>query len=901
MTTQHQINLKFKAKRCPLFKRFTIRKKLILGIMVGFIIPYTIGGLYIKNSTEKWLYANNIEHSQSKLMQTAGEVDQAVMEMMSNLIAVIANDERIQNSQNMITSFVNFGTEDFQRLDSEEERAILSFFKNIQETYDDITLVAFGNEEGGYIEYPYFSPNAPYDPRLRPWYMEALSKDAPNLSEPYVTQVTEELVISVAKSIETRGEKSGVVSITTRLDQLMTNINALKIGETGYITILSPKGTFLNDPSDQGLVMKNVHEDLLEPFEKLSAYNGESFIAPLGETEKIFNVYISPLSGWQYVSIIDKDEVLAQSRVLVNLLLFTLVGILLITLTIIVAVSSYITKPILSISKIMGNMSKLNFDAIDHAQINKLRHHNDEIGTISSALHEMQNSFTELKSNMDHMDQAINQIDINQEAIHFIKLSEENPFSGIARSVNALLKKVHNYIGQLAASEEELMAQVEEINDQKKEITFLAEHDPLTELANRRMFQIYLNDIINKNHKGAVIMMDLDNFKSINDTLGHLFGDKVLKHVADTLKSLQSDSVFVSRFGGDEFLILCRCNDNNLDLHEFIDKLYKAIRKPFYIEENEINIAFSLGISMFPNDSSSIDELIMNADLALYEAKSIGKNNYALFDTKMSSELKQKLQIQSILTEALESSGFKMLYQPQVDLRSGKVVGYEALIRLKHHHLSPLKFIKVAEENGQIIPIGREVVKMVIEQIAKWQAKGMDVKPVSINFSANQIKDHEFNAYLTAMMMHYQVKPEKIVIEITENIFIENKTQTQAFLNELDNMGIKIAIDDFGTGYSALSYLTYLPIDTLKLDRSLSVRFLEEDKQDVMDSLIALAHSLGLNVIAEGIETEAHIICLKNKNCDAVQGYYFSKPVEASEIEKLWQKVYDIRREEKAI
>jgi EAL domain-containing protein (putative c-di-GMP-specific phosphodiesterase class I) len=237
-----------------------------------------------------------------------------------------------------------------------------------------------------------------------------------------------------------------------------------------------------------------------------------------------------------------------------------------------------------------------------------------------------------------------------------------------------------------------------------------------------------------------------------------------------------------------------------------------------------------------------------------------------------------------------------MVYQPQVDISSGEVIGYEALIRLKNQKLSPSDFIPVAEGEGMIITIGRIITKLVVEQMHKWQQRGYELKPVAINFSAVQMHDLGYKNYLLDLLKSNDVKPELIVIEITENIFLENKETTIVFLNELRAYGIKIAIDDFGTGYSSLSYLTFLPIDAIKLDRTLSIKFLELENIAVMDSLIALAHSLNLKVIAEGIEECQQVKRLIVGNCDAIQGFYFNKPLEAEEVEKTYGMIYGLPR-----
>ena len=346
---------------------------------------------------------------------------------------------------------------------------------------------------------------------------------------------------------------------------------------------------------------------------------------------------------------------------------------------------------------------------------------------------------------------------------------------------------MHSYISQikdfnteisqknnlLTASEEELIAQLEEINLQKEKIHFLADHDPLTNLPNRRLFHEKLSLALLDKKRGAVLMLDMDNFKSINDTLGHIFGDKVLQITADLLSKFSSPTTFISRFGGDEFLLLIEFGDDKSHLDVLIDRIKTAFEQIFVIDDNDIKVDFSMGLSVFPDDSNNMEQIIMNADLALYEIKNNGKSGCAYFNQTMASHLKYRIDVKAILLHALENDGFKMVYQPQVDLKTGETAGFEALVRLKYHTLSPGDFIRIAEENGLIIPIGRIITKHVVEQISLWQQKGYMPKPVSINFSALQIHDVTFINYLFDLLSTYQVKPELIVIEITEHFFLE--------------------------------------------------------------------------------------------------------------------------------
>ncbi|MDF2535937.1 MAG: uncharacterized protein K0R18_2096, partial [Bacillales bacterium] len=727
------------------------------------------------------------------------------------------------------------------------------------------------------------------------------------ISEPYMTKVTKDLVISLAKSVTSNGKKMGVVCITIKVDDFMKEVMELEYGKSRYVNILSPKNIFINSPAYKEWVLLSVDDIDTDVFSSIDQYNGKFFEDKLNRTDKVFNVYISPYSGWKYISVIDKNEVLKQSNVLTGLLIAIYLSMFLISLLCISLISNHITKPILKIAQVINKMATFKFDGYKNENIENYTKQKDEIGEISTALCVMQENFIELRNNITDMDDEIQNISLDERAIYQLNLSKNNPFSGIASSINGLLREVHSSIEQiklfneeissknrlLVSSKEELTAQLIEIDSQNEHIRFIAEHDSLTDLPNRRKFYEKLSQVLEKEVEVAVILLDLDNFKVVNDTLGHLFGDKVLQYISSQLLLLENENIFVSRFGGDEFIILYMGTNDVKEIVHFVDRLFELFKKKVHIDSNEVEIEFSVGISLFPEDSKNVEQLIMNADLSLYSIKNRGKNHYAFFHTKMLDQLIDKMNTKRILREAIINNGFKLVYQPQVDISTGEVIGYEALVRLKEFkNLSPANFIPIAEEDGMIIDIGRIITRLVIEQMSKWKEMGHVLKPVSINFSPVQIHDTSYFTFLLELLELNDLSPELIVIEITETTFLENKDATINFLNNLMTHGVKIAIDDFGTGYSSLSYLTFMPINTIKLDRTLCLKFLELGNIAVMDSLIALAHSLNMKVIAEGIEELEQVQRLNEGKCDAVQGYYYSKPIEVKDLDVIYGQPY---------
>jgi diguanylate cyclase (GGDEF)-like protein len=886
----------------------SIRKKMIIAVLLSCIIPYVIGAIYIKNTTEDWLYQSYITHANMMLETTAKNVDDSILRLMSNLSLMMSQDARILQSKDSLSTYLDYNSGDALPVKSADELAIAAYLKTIKDSQPILTLVSFGTESGGYVEVPEFKPSKAYDPRVRPWYKNAMFTDKPYFSEPYQTKITDELVFAISKSVIVGQAKIGVVSLTLKLEDLMTEINKQYSSNEGYINILSPNNLFINSPMDTELLLTST-DDLEEPiFSNLAPYHGQYFEGVIDGEPSIFSVYISPYSGWQYVSIVKRADVLKQSTVLTGIFMLIYAITLIIMIILIYLISTYITRPILHIAHVIHEMADFKFDQYHSHDFEIYTHLGDEIGEMTRAMHRMQANYVELNQNIQQMDEEIKTIDVQQHSDYKIKFSNGNPFAIMMSSINGLLERVHKYVDQikgfnlemteknelLVASEEELTAQLEEIESQKEVIRFLAEHDPLTDLPNRRMFDEQLSKRLSSGRSGSVIMMDLDNFKGINDTLGHIFGDKVLKLIGKKLKATASDYTFVSRFGGDEFLIALDNEDSSYDVFSYIQTLQDTFNKRFLIDDHEISIEFSIGITRFPEDNTDANQLIMNADLALYHIKNSGKNNHAFFTQSMSDHQIAKRVIKESLRDALENDGFKLVYQPQVELNTGRILSYEALLRLKNNQFGPGDFIPVAEEDNMIIIIGRRVTEMAIKQIAIWRQHGYSPRNVSINFSAQQTHDRDYKQFLFDCLTLHKVAPELITIEITENSLLENKDSTIRLLNELRNHGLKIAIDDFGTGYSSLSYLTELPIDLIKLDRTLCTRFLELENIAVMDSLIGLAHSLNLKVVAEGIEHHEQVRRLTVGKCDVVQGYYFSRPLEVADVEMQYNRVFEI-------
>ena len=475
----------------------------------------------------------------------------------------------------------------------------------------------------------------------------------------------------------------------------------------------------------------------------------------------------------------------------------------------------------------------------------------------------------------------------NLEEEKSMELAENRP-----REIEDIKNEYMEMAEEVSASYQQIAAYSEEISQLNQELEYQAQHDPLTDLPNRRKFLEELENELEEGRRGAVVLLDLDNFKEINDTRGHVFGDKLLRSVSERLAAVSSqDNIFAARYGGDEFLLLLRNIEDKEEIHDRLNALESEMIEPMHMEKEIININYSLGVCTFPDDALDPYELITRADTAMYQAKSELNNNKKFFQDHMIDSLKEKQEIKEILQEALHNNGFELNYQPLIDMESRYPVKYEALLRLKNYDISPGKFIPIAEESQLIIEIGRWVTEAVIARLASWSSEKGERSPkpvnISMNFSVRQLNDDEYLDFLEEKLNQYEVSPQRLSLEITESILLEESQKAQEFLNRLREIGVNVMLDDFGRGYSSLNYITFMNLDVIKLDRSLCNRFLDGENDETIQKLIELFHSLELEVVAEGIEAEEKLSTLKNMNCDYVQGFIFSRPVSVSEAEKM--------------
>lgn len=423
-------------------------------------------------------------------------------------------------------------------------------------------------------------------------------------------------------------------------------------------------------------------------------------------------------------------------------------------------------------------------------------------------------------------------------------------------------------------------------------INHMAYHDALTDLPNRRLFIDRLTDGLlqtaRTEHKLAVLFLDLDRFKYINDSLGHSFGDRLLKTVADRLKYCIGRSGTIARMGGDEFTVLLSDVIDESSVILIASSIIEEINNPIMIDGRECSVTASIGISIFPDDGSDAQTLMMNADTAMYRSKETSRNTYKFFNHLMSEQASKQLSVEQELRKAVERNELVLMYQPQVDLKSNQITGVEALVRWMHPTrglVAPSEFIPLAEETGLIVPIGEWVLRTACRQNIEWQLAGYTPIRVAVNLSAYQFKQGNIVQKVAEILLETGLNPQYLELEITESIAMQNAEQVIHTLEALKQLGIQISIDDFGTGYSSLSYLKNFPIDRLKIDKSF-VNNITNSAGDavIAESIIAMAKSLKLGVIAEGVETAAQYQFLKSSGCHEMQGYYFSKPVPVNQL-----------------
>lgn len=612
------------------------------------------------------------------------------------------------------------------------------------------------------------------------------------------------------------------------------------IPATGEAFILTQNGEYLF--SADGLSGESSLEqqalDILENDSESGYLNTTSSIS-----KNIYGYYLIKELNWLYI--IHQDN--KQYQQLTTLLPITLIVTLIIMLIIAISVSRLLvhkyTAPIISLNEVMAEATAGNLDVISDIQT--------------------KNEFGELSDNFNSM---MNIISTNYKELNKSKLALEQ-------------------------SEKE-------VTENYTKIEQLAYHDGLTGLYNRVAFLEFANKILNENGSTldhhAVFFLDLDNFKNVNDTLGHDYGDLLLQQVSSKLTSYMSEHDILARTGGDEFLIFKSNYESIQELKDFATTLVNIVQFPFNLDGETAHVSMSIGISLFPNNGLSISELIKNSDIAMYSAKTTGKNNFRFFNSYMEDDFTRKNDLADILANVIKKNEVYLNYQPQQNIRTGEITGFEALMRINSElagFISPAEFIPIAEDSGAIVALGEWALYEACTFNQGLINQGYGPFKVSVNVSTKQLKDDHLIEVIKSIPRVTGMDLSNLEIEITESVLMNSIEHNLKLINDIKSLGVAIALDDFGTGYSSFNYLTQIPIDTLKIDKSFIDGICKNEKDRcIADSIIDLAHKMNITVVAEGVEISDQLEILESQECDILQGYIFSRPLSDTQLTDLIKK-----------
>ncbi|MDD4775743.1 MAG: bifunctional diguanylate cyclase/phosphodiesterase [Syntrophomonas sp.] len=467
--------------------------------------------------------------------------------------------------------------------------------------------------------------------------------------------------------------------------------------------------------------------------------------------------------------------------------------------------------------------------------------------------------------------------------------------SVIRKERQAWMQRTRQLEEEVAQRSEQLQEKNSQLKTFMEDIHHLGYYDALTDLPNRRLFLRYLTKALESaRYEGkmfAVLFIDLDNFKVLNDNLGHNLGDLVLKKVGEKISAALRPLDTVSRHGGDEFMVLLNEISGVDQARQVIDAIHQSIQDPFMLTDDmEIFVEASIGVAFYPRHGDNIDNLIKYADIAMYEAKQQGKNQSIVYTVEMHKYYARRMALDNELRSALKNQEFSLYYQPQVSIETGDIVGVEALVRWHNHILgavNPSELIPIVEENGQIIPLGEWVLTTACRQLREWHDEGYRIPKISVNVSPVQFNSEKLVGSVQRILRETRLAPEYLELEITEGVAIFNEKAVSNKLMALNELGVKLALDDFGTGYSCLAYLSQYPVDTLKIDQRFIKNLQNRDNRMLVDTMITMAHNFDLRVIAEGVSTIEQYNFIREKGCDEMQGYLISEPLSSDSLIRL--------------
>ncbi|MDF2908114.1 MAG: sensor-containing diguanylate cyclase/phosphodiesterase [Herbinix sp.] len=635
----------------------------------------------------------------------------------------------------------------------------------------------------------------------------------------------------------------GYIISTIHSDYFKDYLSLITIGETGYCILLDKEGNVIYH-RDSSLVGKEINSEklssLVDNYNNGSIMSSGTFEYFYENTNQVYGYCIMPELNWVLLVKQNISDIQAVTAIMLTALIIICAILLVITIIFANYLARYISTPIISLRDAMRTASDGNLTVQSNIKAN------NELGELSKNFNKM---------------------------LHIIKTNYED------------LESMH----------EELLSNEEQLRSNYDHIEFLAYHDTLTNLPNKLAFLDYANAVLNNSevHEKihAIYFVDLDNFKTVNDTLGHEYGDTLLVKTAQLLSSIIGDNGMLARAGGDEFLLLKEDISTKEVAVEFASLIIENFRNPLDLDGEIVYVSMSIGISIYPENGLSPKNLIKNSDIAMYKSKDTGKNKFTLFDTKMEEELNRNTLILEVLRNSIENKDIYLQYQPLIELSSNSIIGFEALMRINNDRLgklSPSEFIPIAEESGLIMELSSWLIREACNYNKKIITLGYHPRPVSVNISSVQINRPGFINMLSGILEETQLPPEYLELEITESTLVSSIMDATKLLSNLQELGVKVSLDDFGTGYSSLNYLTKMPIDTLKIDKSFIDNLCTNEKDaQIAESIIQLAHSLDIKVVAEGVESEDQLAVLRGKRCDIIQGFIFSRPLHPDELLEL--------------
>jgi len=650
-----------------------------------------------------------------------------------------------------------------------------------------------------------------------------------------------------------KNELIGYIVSTISISYFEDFLGSITIGETGSGMLLDIDGHIIYH-TDHTLTGSNVESDQLSNL--VSDYNNRlipesgTFTSVYEDTKQAFGYYIIPSLDWVLLIRQDTAEINSVIYIMLSILVFSCASLILLILLSIRTITKKITDPIIALRDVMRTASDGNLNVQSNINIKG----NNELGELSKSFNKM---------------------------LHIIKTNYDD----------------------LTSMHEELISNEEQLRSNYDHIEFLAYHDALTSLPNKLSFLDRVNaslvSPLGNSTMHAVYFVDLDNFKTINDTLGHEYGDALLAKTAQILSSIIEDGDMLARAGGDEFLIFKDNIKSKEEAVNFASHMIECFHHPLELDKEIVYVSMSVGIAIYPQNGITPNSLIKNADIAMYRSKDTGKNKFTLFNKKMEEELSRNTLIIEVLRNAITNHEIYLQYQPLFDLTHENIIGFEALMRInsvKLGPLSPSEFIPIAEESGLIIELSTWALLDACSFNKELIDQGIATVPVSVNISWVQINRTGFVALISSVLNETGLPPQYLELELTESTLVSSLVDATTLIANLQSLGVRISLDDFGTGFSSLNYLTRMSINTLKIDKSFIDNICHNDRDSfIAKSIIQLAHSLNITVVAEGVEHNDQLDLLRLQKCDVIQGYIYSRPLNSDAFIEIIRKVHQIK------